>query len=117
MGRYCSIHMPFQFGMMKLGRWVVVMVVHYECIQYHQTVYLKMAKAEIFILSVFHHNKKQFQLQVEVSVSVQIHHVGNLGLTPTLQVGGFGICLLTALPTDVVSASFPHLLPKSLAVR
>ena len=50
--------MPFQFGMMKLGRWVVVMVVHYECIQYHQTVYLKMAKAEIFILCVFYHNKK-----------------------------------------------------------
>ena len=59
MGSYCSTHMLFQFGMMKLGRWVVVMVVqHYECIQYHRTVYLKMAKVEIFILCIFYHNKK-----------------------------------------------------------
>lgn len=58
MGSYCSTHMLFQFGMMKLGRWVVVMVIRYECIQYHRTVYLKMAKAEIFIFCVFYHNKK-----------------------------------------------------------
>lgn len=58
MGSYCSTHMPFQFGMMKLGRWVVVMVIHYECIQYHRTVYLKMAKVEIFIFCVFYHNRK-----------------------------------------------------------
>ena len=54
---------------------------------------------------------------MEVSVSVQIHHVGNLGFTPIFQLGGFGICLLTALPTDAVSASFSQLLPKSLAVH
>ena len=53
------MHMQFQLGTMKLWRRVVVMVVqHYECIQYHQTVYLKMAKVEIFILCVFYHSKK-----------------------------------------------------------
>lgn len=37
---------------------VVMIVQQYDCIYYHQTVYLKLVKMENFMLCVFYHNKK-----------------------------------------------------------